>query len=69
MLDNSRAKLVKKNVHMICSNSLTQKGAGFAGDTNILTLITRDHAVELPLLSKEAAANEIINQALNLYKR
>ena len=40
MLDNSRAKLVKKNVHMICSNSLTQKGAGFAGDTNILTLIT-----------------------------
>lgn len=69
MLDNSRAKLVKKNVHMICSNSLTQKGAGFAGDTNILTLITRDHVVELPLLSKEAAANEIINQALNLYKR
>lgn len=69
MLDNSRAKLVKKNVHMICANSLTQKGAGFAGDTNILTLITRDHAVELPLLSKEAAANEIINQALILYKR
>ncbi len=69
MLDNSRAKLVKKNVHMICANSLTQKGAGFAGDTNILTLITRDHAVELPLLSKEAAANEIINQALKLYKR
>ena len=66
LLENSRAKLTKKNVDMICANNLKQEGAGFAVDTNILTLITKDSVTELPLLSKEEAANAILNQALTL---
>ena len=66
MLENSRAKLVKKNVDMICANNLKQAGAGFGVDTNILTLITKDDITELPLLSKEEAANAILDKALTL---
>ena len=66
MLENSRAKLVKKNVDMICANNLKVAGAGFGVDTNIITLITKDDMTELPLLSKEEAANEIINKAKSL---
>lgn len=56
MLENSRVKLEKKNVDMICANNLKVDGAGFGVDTNVITLITRDRVEELPLLSKEAAA-------------
>ena len=63
MVENSRQKLHKKNVDMICANNLKQAGAGFGVDTNIITLITRDSTTELPLLSKEAAANAILDQA------
>ena len=68
MLENSRAKLAKKNVDMICANNLKQSGAGFGVDTNIITLITKDDTLELPLLSKEEAANAILNKALTLQK-
>ena len=68
MLENSRAKLTKKNVDMICANNLKQSGAGFGVDTNIITLITRDDVTELPLLSKEEAANAILNRAMELKK-
>ena len=68
MLENSRAKLTKKNVDMICANNLKQSGAGFGVDTNIITLITRDDVTELPLLSKEEAANAILNRAMELNK-
>ena len=57
MLENSQAKLVKKNVDMICANNLKVAGAGFGVDTNVITLITPQGAEELPLLSKEEAAN------------
>ena len=66
MLENSRAKLEKKNVDMICANNLKVAGAGFGVDTNIITVITRDQITELPLQSKEAAANAILDQALSL---
>ena len=66
MLENSRKKLIKKNVDMICANNLKVEGAGFGVDTNVLTLITKDQCRELPLMSKEAAAGEIITQALRL---
>ena len=66
MLENSRVKLQKKNVDMICANNLKQAGAGFGVDTNVITLITKDDTLELPLLSKEQAANAIIDKALNL---
>ena len=66
MLENSRDKLTKKNVDMICANNLKVAGAGFGVDTNILTLITKEAVQELPLLSKEAAANAILDQAKKL---
>ena len=66
MLENSQNKLLKKNVDMICANNLKVPGAGFGVDTNVITLITRDQVVELPMLSKEAAANAILDQAMKL---
>ena len=66
MLENSRAKLEKKNVDMICANNLKVAGAGFSVDTNVITLITKENCVELPLQSKESAANAILDQALLL---
>jgi phosphopantothenoylcysteine decarboxylase/phosphopantothenate--cysteine ligase len=66
MLENSREKLQKKGVNMICANNLKQDGAGFGVDTNVITLITAQDVVELPLLSKEAAANAILSKALTL---
>lgn len=66
MLENSREKLTKKNVDMICANNLKVAGAGFGVDTNIITVITKDSVTELPLQSKESAANAIINEAIKL---
>ncbi len=66
MLENSQAKLTKKNVDMICANNLKQAGAGFGVDTNVITVITKDGYTELPLQSKEAAANAILDQAMQL---
>ena len=68
MVENSQAKLEKKNVDMICANNLKVAGAGFGVDTNIITVITKDGIVELPLQSKEAAANAILDQAILLNK-
>ena len=66
LLENSRAKLLKKNVDMICANNLKQSGAGFGVDTNVITMITKDDITELPLLSKEQAANAILDKCLTL---
>lgn len=66
MLENSREKLRKKNVDMICANNLKVSGAGFGVDTNVITLITREKILELPLQSKESAANAILDQASKL---
>ena len=66
MVENSTAKLEKKHVDMICANNLKVAGAGFGTDTNVITLITRDGITELPLMSKEEAAGQIIDQALKL---
>ena len=66
MLENSRKKLTKKGVQMICANNLKQAGAGFGVDTNVITMITADDTTELPLLSKEAAANAIIDKLIQL---
>ena len=66
MLENSRAKLAKKRVDMICANNLKVTGAGFGTDTNVLTLITPENVQELPLMSKEEAAIQILNAALAL---
>ncbi len=63
MVENSRAKLLKKNVDMICANNLKVAGAGFGVDTNVITVITKDAMVELPLQSKQSAANAILDLA------
>ncbi len=66
MVENSRAKLVKKNVDMICANNLKVEGAGFGVDTNIITIITADDMIELPLQSKEEVAHAILEKAKSL---
>lgn len=62
MLENSQAKLAKKKVDMIVANSLRTAGAGFGTDTNIVTVITKDGAEELELMSKDAVAHELLNR-------
>lgn len=69
MIENSRAKLIKKNVDMICANNLKQEGAGFGVDTNVITMITREGIEELPLQSKQSAAHAILTKAVKLYLR
>lgn len=66
MLSNSRTKLERKNLDMIVANNLKQAGAGFGTDTNIVTLITKDEELELPILSKDAVAKAIVDKILTL---
>ena len=63
MVENSRVKLEKKNLDMICANNLKVAGAGFGTDTNVMTVITRTGSEELPLMSKEDAAARILDIA------
>ena len=66
VIDNSRAKLAKKNLDMVAANNVKVEGAGFQGDTNVLTLITQDEEISLPLMSKEDAAFRILDKILSL---
>ena len=68
MIGNSRAKLEKKNLDMVSANNLKVEGAGFQGDTNVLTVITQDEEVSLPLMSKEDAALKILDKIISLMK-
>lgn len=63
MVENSRAKLEKKNIDFICANNLKVAGAGFGTDTNVMSVITRTGVEELPLMSKEEAAGRILDIA------
>lgn len=64
MLENSRAKLAKKNVDMIVANNLKVKGAGFGTDTNVVTIITADDCKELNIMSKADVANAILDEIM-----
>lgn len=66
MLENSAAKLEKKNLDMIVANNLKTEGAGFGTDTNVVTLITKENLIELPLMSKEAVAEALIDSILEM---
>lgn len=68
MLENSRKKLEKKNLDMIVANNLKVEGAGFAGDTNVVTMITENEEISLGKMSKEETAFEILNQILKMTK-
>lgn len=64
MLENSRAKLEKKNLDMIVANNLKTAGAGFGTDTNVVTMITKEEEIELDIMSKKDVANSILNQIM-----
>lgn len=64
MLENSRAKLRKKNLDMIVANNLKVKGAGFGTDTNVVTIITADMEKELELMSKDEVAARLLDEIL-----
>ena len=69
MLENSKAKLDKKNLDMIVANNVNVKGAGFGTDTNVVTIITRNDCRELPIMSKEEVADEILSYIMQLKKK
>ena len=69
MISNSRAKLERKNLDMVAANNVKEAGAGFQGDTNVLTLITQKEETSLPLMSKEDAANKLLDKILELMIR
>ena len=62
MLENSKAKLEKKNLDMIVANNVKVAGAGFGTDTNVVTVITKNKAEELPIMSKEQVAHELLDR-------
>ena len=67
VLQNAMRKLHKKNLDMIVANDVTQEGAGFAHDTNIVTLIDRSERMEtLPLMSKDEVAHTVYDRLLTL---
>ncbi|MFQ9891945.1 MAG: phosphopantothenoylcysteine decarboxylase [Emergencia sp.] len=64
MLENSKAKLARKNADMIVANNLKDSGAGFGTDTNLVTLITAEGAKELELMGKDQVAKAIVDEIL-----
>lgn len=64
MLENSIAKLAKKDLDMIVANNLRTEGAGFGTDTNIVTVITKEGVRELPQMSKDEVAHAVFSQIL-----
>lgn len=66
LIENSQAKLQKKNVDLICANSISTDKMGFGVDTNKVTLIYKDKVEELPLCSKEETADMILDHIIQL---
>lgn len=64
LLENSKKKLQSKNADMIVANNLKTEGAGFGTDTNVITIITEDNAIELPKMSKRDVADKIFDEIL-----
>ena len=67
MIENSRSKLEKKNLDIIAANNVNTCGAGFGVDTNVLTLITKDREIELPIMSKDEAADALLDEIVALF--
>ena len=66
MVENSRKKLESKNIDLVAANNVKVEGAGFKGDTNVITLISRDNETELPLMSKWEAAHKLLDEIMRL---
>ncbi len=70
VLQNGQKKLKEKSLDLLVANDVSQAGAGFDGDTNIVTILTRDgHQVQLDKRPKAEIAHEILNQILAFRKR
>lgn len=65
MEENSRQKLQKKNLDLIVANNLKQAGAGFGTDTNVVTLISKEASIQLPIMSKEEVAERLLGHILD----
>ena len=66
LVDNSKAKLAKKNADMIVANNLKVEGAGFGVDTNVVTIITKDNVTELPVMTKAEVADELLSTIMKM---
>ena len=66
LVENSRGKLIRKNLDMIVANNLKTEGAGFGTDTNVVTLITKDNVKELEIMSKQEVAKVIFDEILRI---
>lgn len=69
MLENSRRKLIHKNLDMIVANNLKVQGAGFGVDTNVITMITPGKEVALEMMSKDEVAEQILDEVLRQIKK
>ena len=67
-MENARAKLEKKNLDLIALNDVSRKDAGFDVDDNCITMITRTGVTELPLMSKKAAADLLVDRLFAIYR-
>ncbi len=66
LIENAKKKLVSKNVDLIVANNLKVDGAGFGTDTNVVTFIEREAVSELPIMSKDEVAKEILDKLMSL---
>ena len=66
MIENTRAKLERKNLDLIAGNCLKTEGAGFQGDTNVLTLISKEEEISLAKMSKEECAHKLLDQIIKM---
>ena len=66
LLENSKKKLISKDVDMIVANNINDVGAGFGVDTNKVSIITRDSVLDVPLMTKEKLASVILDRILNV---
>lgn len=60
LIENAGKKLREKNVDMIVANSLKDEGAGFQTDTNLVTILSRDEQIKVPLMDKSKVAERIL---------
>lgn len=66
LIENSKKKLVNKNLDIIVANNLKDEGAGFSVDTNIVSLITKDNVINLPKMTKSEVAHKVLDRILTL---
>ncbi len=69
LIENAKRKLEKKNADLVVANDVTRPGAGFGGNTNIVSLVTRDSAEELPIMPKSGVADAILDRVARLMER